>query len=341
MSTIFKMRQYLVPVLLLAITAQCLSNVLPVLSLTQLEAETLGPNSQQNDNIFISNSYQIKDILKDKFHEIPYSIEKSVQKGIKNLHFGYTNEGNNPNIYNSIEKDNNNYDEGFRKEQWHNYPRQLDRLSMYFNSKQNTDKRNLYPENLINKALYPEATITDNKYRDKGYDMITNEFQLDSNPDTSSFYDPVATATNPLLILKIRLASLSNNLLNADTEQYQNFVSNENEITKNISIREPNIFDGEIYPALNMIKVKREGVVNIVQDNEVAEDASTENKAIKKRIFSLWSRIQGLNPKGHELPHRRHLHAFYGMPDNNGGGPLTAETRAILMRPPGSPLRWG
>lgn len=73
----------------------------------------------------------------------------------------------------------------------------------------------------------------------------------------------------------------------------------------------------------------------------LAENPLTNNKSVEKRIFSLWSRLQGLSPKGHELHHRRHLHAFYGMPDSESGGTLTAETRATFMRPPGSPLRWG
>lgn len=71
-------------------------------------------------------------------------------------------------------------------------------------------------------------------------------------------------------------------------------------------------------------------------------DNPTQTRAVHKRIFSLWSRLQSLNHKGHELQHRRHLHAFYGLPDSDGGGgTLTAQTRATLMRPPGSPLRWG
>lgn len=69
-----------------------------------------------------------------------------------------------------------------------------------------------------------------------------------------------------------------------------------------------------------------------------------KNRKVRKRIFSLWSRLQSLNHKGHELQHRRHLYALYGHPDSEGagsGGALTAETRATFMRPPGSPLRWG
>lgn len=73
----------------------------------------------------------------------------------------------------------------------------------------------------------------------------------------------------------------------------------------------------------------------------LAGNSSGRKKAVKKRLFSLWSRLQSLSHRGHELHHRRHLHAFYGLPDNKGNGIVTAQTRATFVRPPGSPLRWG
>ncbi|XP_063634583.1 uncharacterized protein LOC134805203 [Cydia splendana] len=61
---------------------------------------------------------------------------------------------------------------------------------------------------------------------------------------------------------------------------------------------------------------------------------------VQKKLFSFWSRLQALSHKGRQLPTRRHTFAFYG-PDGTRDGPLTAETRASHLRPPGQPLRWG
>ncbi|KAJ0181053.1 hypothetical protein K1T71_003138 [Dendrolimus kikuchii] len=335
------MRQSLVPVLLLAAVALSSSNILPVLSISQIKAEPFSFDNQQNDNIFISdNRFQTRDILKDKYLKTPHTDEDDIQTRIKRLQFDYIDTDSNPtdDLYSIMDKNNNYNGEGFRQEQWHNYPRQLDRLNNYLEDHQNADKRNLDPDDL-SKEDYPEDTISDNKFRDKS-NMIANEFQIDINPDTRNFYDAVVAATNPLLILKIRLAYLSSNLVSADAKQYQDLISRVKSNNENLRAKEENVFENGINPTLNMNKVKREGV-NTAEDNDVAENTSLENKSVKKRIFSLWSRLQGLNHKGHELHHRRHLHAFYGMPDSESGGTLTAETRATLMRPPGSPLRWG
>lgn len=62
----------------------------------------------------------------------------------------------------------------------------------------------------------------------------------------------------------------------------------------------------------------------------------------KRRMFSMWSRLQSLNPKGHELHHRRHMHAYYiqSAADSNSGI-VNAVVPRTPSRPPGSPLRWG
>ncbi|XP_048005557.1 uncharacterized protein LOC125241233 [Leguminivora glycinivorella] len=65
-----------------------------------------------------------------------------------------------------------------------------------------------------------------------------------------------------------------------------------------------------------------------------------ETGEVQKKLFSFWSRLQALSHKGRQLPTRRHTFAFYG-PDDTRDGPLTAETRASHLRPPGQPLRWG
>ncbi|VVC89576.1 unnamed protein product [Leptidea sinapis] len=141
--------------------------------------------------------------------------------------------------------------------------------------------------------------------------------------------DEIVTIS-PLLILKIRLSYLNNGLRmpGQGNNGQTNEISTDSE-------------SGRLYN-----KILESGN-NVVDGDNQSLDLPTETskKLVKKRIFSLWSRIQGLH-RGHELHHRRHLHAFYGIPDDGGGGSsksgtLTAETRATFIRPPGSPLRWG
>uniref|UniRef100_A0A2A4JJ50 Uncharacterized protein n=1 Tax=Heliothis virescens TaxID=7102 RepID=A0A2A4JJ50_HELVI len=319
------MRQYIVPVLLLAIVALSSSNVLPM-SLNDLNREQVGFDSQHNDNAF-SDRYPTRNIL-DEIYKM-YVAQDNKPGSQNNLQQKYDEDNNlNDDIYNILSKDDNYNGEGFRKEQWHNYPRQLDRLHQFY--EHNTDKRNFDPD--PNNEGNIEEIAPDNP--DTNY--ITNEFHLDSNPGTNNVYDAVIGATNPLLILKMRLARLNKDIDNANAH-YANLINSGLE-SNNLREDEKNEFRNE-NPEANAIKVKREGVASS-QNNELT-DNPTQNKTVNKRIFSLWSRLQSLNHKGHELQHRRHLHAFYGLPDSDGGGALTAETRATLMRPPGSPLRWG
>ncbi|KAJ8734165.1 hypothetical protein PYW07_014716 [Mythimna separata] len=318
------MRQYVVPVLLLAIVALSASNVLPM-SENDFNREQLSFDSQHNDNTF-SDRYETRNAI-DEIYKLYVAHENKPGSNKLQLKI-YTDADNNQNddIFNIISKDDNYNGEGFRKEQWHNYPRQLDRLHQLY--EHNTDKRNFDPD--PNKE-YTEEVLPDNQdINDKA-----NEVYLDSNPGTDNVYDAVMAATNPLLILKMRLATLNKDIDNANA-RYANLI-NSGLGSNNLREDEKNEFRNE-NPEMSAMKVKREGVAST--QNELTENP-TQNKAVNKRIFSLWSRLQSLNHKGHELQHRRHLHAFYGLPDSDGGGTLTAETRATLMRPPGSPLRWG
>lgn len=258
------MRQSFVAVLLLTTVALSSSNVLPVLSLAQIKAEPFNFD-QQYDNILISNNkFQTRDIINDKY--TPYTVKDDVQTRIKRLQIDYIDTENNPidELYSIIEKDNNYNGEGFRQEQWHNYPRQLDRLNNYLEDHRNADKRNLDPDG-PKKEEYSENIPND---KDKN-NMITNGFQIDINPETRNFYDAVVSATNPLLVLKIRLAYLSSNLASADAKQYRDLISSVKSNNENLSAKEENGFENEINPTLNMIKVKREGV-NIDEDNDIA-----------------------------------------------------------------------
>ncbi|XP_041974196.1 uncharacterized protein LOC121729675 isoform X2 [Aricia agestis] len=202
------MRQSLLPLLLLTTITLSLSDVLPLTPVDQTEEPVDG--DQEYDNTFntVDNDRNI-------FYELFKGTDSDKSKS-RRKHKTYPVK-----IFNDATQSENYDDKGYRKEQWHNYPRQLDRLH-----------RSSYE--------YPEIeTANDFDYSEKNKD------------------------TNP-----------------------------------------------------------------------------QERKSVNKRIFSLWSRLQSLSHKGHELHHRRHLYSFYGLPEG-GGGALTAETRASLVRPPGSPLRWG
>ncbi|XP_075987020.1 uncharacterized protein LOC142983814 [Anticarsia gemmatalis] len=319
------MGQSLIPVLLLATVALSSSNVLPM-SVNQLNRETLGLDSQYNDNIF-SNRYQTRNVL-DEIYKL--YVGRDNKPALSKLQAMYADPDNNrdDDILSIFNKNDNYNGEGFRKEQWHNYPRQLDRLHQSY--EQNNEKRNFEPD--PSKERYPDEVAPD----DNDINDVTNEFHEDANTGTNNVYDAVISA-NPLLILKIRLACLNKDFENANAN-YANLLTSELD-SNNLREDEKNDRFRNDNPAVNVIKVKREGISS-TQDNQLPENSS-ENKAVSKRIFSLWSRLQSLNHKGHELQHRRHLHAFYGLPDSDGGGTLTAETRATLMRPPGSPLRWG
>ncbi|XP_026725846.1 uncharacterized protein LOC113492550 isoform X2 [Trichoplusia ni] len=311
------MPQYIVTALLLALVALSSSNVLPV-SISDLNREPLGLDGH-SDNTY-SNRYQSKNVLDEIYNMY---VERENRPGLINkLQLKYTDTDNkqNDDIFSIINKDDNYNGEGFRKEQWHNYPRQLDRLHEFYG--RNAEKRNFDPDP-DDDQYTAEVAPDDRDTADK-----TNEYSsLNSIPD-SKVYDTVLTPTNPFLILKIRLACLNKDI---DNGKFATLITGLESNYQKEDERNEN-------PEVNVMKVKREDIPSS-QNNELTDN--TTQKVVNKRIFSLWSRLQSLNHKGHELQHRRHLHAFYSLPDSDGGGTLTAETRATLMRPPGSPLRWG
>ncbi|XP_053600675.1 uncharacterized protein LOC128669689 isoform X2 [Plodia interpunctella] len=324
------MRQSLVPVILLATVALSSSNVLPIMSINHLDSEPLGFNSP-NANTFKDNN----NILSGLFYKISVgtSLKDHLPKVQKLPEAKFEDFDNNRGEakLNVLSKDESYNGEGYRKEQWHNYPRQLDRLHNYLYGQHRTDKRNPDPDNPDNGnyELVPEIH--------RSNDLTTNELLLYNNGDTQNIYDTFFPNTNPFFILKIRLACLSNKLENTDLEK--KYVQTLSEPDSSFDIKEDKVYRNEINPSIDAVKVKRE---DVSESQSVDEGEPLNGKVtVKKRLFSLWSRLQSLNHKGHELHHRRHLHAFYGLPDGDGNGILTAETRASLMRPPGSPLRWG
>ncbi|KAJ2946536.1 hypothetical protein O0L34_g12591 [Tuta absoluta] len=313
------MRQILVPVLLLSAVALSSSNVLPMAHQRDLLA-TYG----QNDNTLRHRYTKPNNNI---FYKLPGTQENNrlMSKLAKYLR-GTDKSGQH---LNDVVNEQDNYDaEGFRKKQWHNYPRQLDRLHEYLTHYHNGDiKRN---SDLDDPGI-ENYDSTESKEILPG-DSSTNEYLLDND----NFYDSIVAATNPLLVLKVHLACLNNRLNKRPNVELEAFLTQFNN-EKNTNGVEENLFTNEINP---VTKVKREGITSQETENS---DENTPGKKKSKRLFSLWSRLQTLSHKGHELPHRRHL-AYYGFPEGgDGGAMLTAETRdnQRMMRPPGSPLRWG
>ncbi|XP_013183305.1 uncharacterized protein LOC106129324 [Amyelois transitella] len=321
------MRQSLVPVILLATVALSSSNVLPFMSINRLETEPLGFNSP-NDNIFRDN----KNIFNDLFYKISIgtSLNNPIPKVQKLPKIKFDDFDNNRGEaeFNSLSKDQSYNGEGYRKKQWHNYPRQLDRLHNYFYGRHRAHKRNPDPDD-PDKGSYEIVPETH-----RSNDITTNEYIVYSDDGAQSIYDTVIANTNPFLILKIRLACLSNKLKNTGETKQTGLALPDYNLNEN----DDKLLTNEINPSMDAVKVKREDISGLQGSMEV--ERIDGKRTVKKRLFSLWSRLQSLNHKGHELQHRRHLHAFYGLPED-GNGVLTAETRATLMRPPGSPLRWG
>ncbi|XP_063837172.1 uncharacterized protein LOC135086317 [Ostrinia nubilalis] len=330
-----KMRRSLVPVLLLTTVALSSSNVLPLVSINKIDAEQLGLGSQQDDNIFSFRNHP-RNILNDIFYTVSIATSQNgrqnkVQK-LPQLQYVDNNQINDEPIK-SNKKDKYN-GEGYRKEQWHNYPRQLDRLHKYLYEHHNADKRNPDPDDPYATDDYADGPVQKNSNEVKA-----NEMQTNNNDDLQNEYDAVVAVANPFLIFKIRLACLNSNLKDNNVNKYSEIAASDPEYIPG-NRDEENYIENEINPQNSVTKVKREEMAP--QITQVSESNMTKNRAVKKRIFSLWSRLQSFNHKGHELQHRRHLHAFYGLPDGGDtGGVLTAETRATFLRPPGSPLRWG
>lgn len=233
--------------------------------------EQLSFDSQHNDNTF-SDRYQIRNVL-DELYKM-YIGHDDKPGSLNKLQLKYAEADNNQNddIFNILSNKDDNYNgEGFRKEQWHNYPRQLDRLHQLY--EHNTDKRNFDPE--PNKE-YIEEVAPDNQ----DVNERTNEIYLDSNPATNNVYDAVIDATNPLLILKMRLASLNKDIDNANAE-YANLI-NSGLKSNNLREDEKNEFRNE-NPEVKVVKVKREGVAS-TQNNELTGESKFKHFSLILRV---------------------------------------------------------
>lgn len=196
MLGLFQMRQQLIPALLLA---AALSHVLTApLDTTQ----TLGYDGQTNDNTF-RNIYST--IFCKEVSGIS-NVDNSLQPCSYYRQRGYQVGDNRRTYEGTPDKDYKYNGEGFRKEQWHNYPRQLDRLqhSPYDRNKPYV-KRNFEPDDYEGSVDSPPDSLS--KY------LTTNEYVL-TNDAPQNVYDSLVASTGPLLILKIRLACLNSGKVN-------------------------------------------------------------------------------------------------------------------------------
>ncbi|XP_004928574.1 uncharacterized protein LOC101745341 [Bombyx mori] len=311
------MLQAIIPVLVLATAALSSSNILPLLSKNQLETEPFDLNDLQNDNIFSSQFHNIK--LPGSLYLSPQSeVQDDINLELKKSELQFPDPKNDEWLtnLNIINKKENYNDEGFRQEQWHNYPRQLDRLHKYLYEHYNVDKRSLD----VNGQLEDEDREQQTLDEEPIYEAMANKADLNENIDG----EYVRSADPMLKDIRFEYKDDVESAIVSETQPRKN---ERKDVNARLNI--------DLNPEIALLKDK-------LDKTENTENSMEENKVVAKRIFSLWSRLQGLNHnRGHELHHRRHLHAFYGLPDGDGGGVLTAETRATLMRPPGSPLRWG
>lgn len=178
----------LLPLVLLTTITLSSSNVLPILSINKLDTEAL-LDDQDSDNTF-NNKHNINpNIFYKVFIETPKDNTRKISQISRYM------DGDNQDAKKLDNEDND--DEGFRKEQWHNYPRQLDRLNRRLDDDKELEKVLLDTENL-------EARDDISQYMN----------------DNLGSYDASAI-DGPLLVLKIRLAYLNDNINDADANKFE------------------------------------------------------------------------------------------------------------------------
>lgn len=239
------MRQYLLSLILLTTITLSSSNVLPILSINKVDSDTL-LDDQEGDNTLNNKQSRINPNI---FYKVFIGTSKdNLPKKSQLSRLKYLDNDNNPerNIYNGLTANEDNFDdEGFRKEQWHNYPRQLDRLH-----------KNSFIYKELEKILHAndlEQTQHKNKVGDDVYQYTSDDILGDFDSDAIA---------GPLLILKIRLAYLTNNLNNHDSNRYIYTDSEPMDLSK-----ESNDITREKYEMLDnddksILKVKRKGRLN-------------------------------------------------------------------------------
>lgn len=241
------MRNSLVPVLLLATVALSSSNILPILSMRE-KPEPRG-YGQTNDNIF-SNKHESSNDLNDLFFKIDIDNQKPVDAH-KLFQDDYLNTDNTADEEYNTPKDDIYDVKGFRKEQWHNYPRQLDRLNKYLYDNFNSDKRNLEPDD-------PGEYSDTEGSPESPNDITSNEIQLDDSYDSHppvDEADKAAAIMNPLIVLKIHLACLNKD---AEFIRFPDRTSEGNLLRQNENQDYASKLSDD-NPKSILVKVKREG----------------------------------------------------------------------------------
>lgn len=239
------MRQYLLPLILLATITLSSSNVLPILSINKVDSDTL-LDDQDSDNTINNKETRINPNI---FYKVFIGTSKdNTPKKSQISRFKHLESDNNPerNIYNGLISNEDNFDdEGFRKEQWHNYPRQLDRL---------------HKNSFIYKELEKIIDANDSEQGEHKNNMGNDAYQYMSD-DILSNFDSDVTA-GPLLILKIRLAYLNNNLNNHVSNRYIYTNSDPMDLSKEnggITREKYEVLDND---DKSVLKVKRKGILN-------------------------------------------------------------------------------
>lgn len=178
---------------------------------------------QENDNTYFNNKVSVEKIICDDMNTPIIDQEISTLCKVLKLK-SYINRDNKirRNILDDIvQKREGNYDrKSFRKVQWHNYPRQLDRLQRFLfkRHKPLEDGNERNPE-LINNDMMNDIV----SYNDKDLSGVrTDEVIILNSNRGEQIYDAVVASTDPLLILKLRLACLSSALVNDNTKEYEN-----------------------------------------------------------------------------------------------------------------------
>lgn len=243
----------MLPILILTTVALSSSDVLPILFNKDY---TQSYNIDNHDDDTFSNRHPHRD-TNMYYNKIPSQDYLAVP--IKEINAIYPDNNNQDvkDVSDNTNKEQNYDDEGFRKEQWHNYPRQLDRLHNYKEVRADEVK-----------SANPES-INDFD------DLTTDQIIFDTGDGNRNIYDTIVAANNPFLILKVQLSYLRDN---KDMSEYPSFPTNfedneerkDNDYTKAVS--------SVIEPVANVVKVKREKPIRN-HDNEVSEGElfGTEN----------------------------------------------------------------
>lgn len=189
---------------IILLTAVALSSSNVILNLPDTNHRLRG---QYNDNIYLNDNREINNIVCSDLIDA-LALCKLLE--LKNYINGDNNKIRKESLNDIvIEKDINYNGKGFRKEQWHNYPRQLDRLQnfLYEHHKPDYGDKNGISEKESRIKHEIPSHNRDVRNDIKGIEIPT----VDLNKDD---LDTTGVRINPLFILKIQLARLNSVITN-------------------------------------------------------------------------------------------------------------------------------